>query len=107
LPISTDTGNSGRAKGVASGEGIASCGITGSRSSVIVSAESSFTTTCPDSRDERDQSSTTPSSVTQTPASSAISSRSMVARDDSAPSKPVMVILRPAPDRLSSRKAVR
>jgi len=106
--MSTDTGNSGKAKVPASGAGrLVSVAITGSRSSVMVAAESSFTTTSPDKSDDRDQSSTTSSSVIQTPVSSAICSRCMVARDDKAPSKPVMVTFWPALERLSSRKAVR
>ena len=101
-----DTGRSGRAKPPASGEGALSP-ASGTRSSTISRAESSATSTTPRSSADRLQSSTTPSSVIQIPASSAIVNRSIVARDDSAPSKPVITTARPAPERLSSRSAVR
>ena len=74
---------------------------------MMLVAESSLISNAPDSSAERLQSRVTPSMVSQTPASSAMVSVSIVARADSAPAKPVMVTCRPAPERLSSRKATR
>ncbi|EKD60665.1 MAG: hypothetical protein ACD_54C00623G0001 [uncultured bacterium] len=74
---------------------------------MISPAVSSFTTTSPDSKADRLQSSDTSRRVSQMPVSSAMVSSVSVACEESAPAKPVTITLRPAPDRLSSRKAVR
>ena len=78
-PMLTDTGNSGSAKVPASAEGPLSP-ASGIRSSTIRWAESSDTSTTPRNSADRDQSSTTPSSVIHTPASSAIVNRWIDAR---------------------------
>ncbi len=107
-PILTETGSSGRRNGVASAiSGESGSSAIGARATMISRAVRRLTSTRPRKSAVRVQSSATSRSVSQMPSRSAMVSSSIVARDDSAPAKPVIRTSRPAPDRLSSRRACR
>ena len=106
-PISTDTGRSGRLNPLASVAGSPVSSVSGARVTMISFAESSLTTTSPDNSEDLLQSSVNPLRVIHTPLASAMVMLSAVACDDKAPANPVIVTVRPAPERLSSRNAVR
>ena len=104
VPISIDTGSSGRRKGVASASGAASSGPEGGkRVRITSSADSVLILRRPRSRAVLVQSSVALRKVNQTPSSSAMVSSSNVALDDKSPSKPVNWTMRPSPDSWLSR----
>ena len=107
LRISTPTGNSGRAKSCASARRSGVSAPSGRRGSSMRAAESSSTSTRRARSAERFHWIAPSCSASQTPLSSAIVIRSNVARELSAPLKPVIVTFRPAPDRFSSSNRVR
>ena len=107
LPIFTETGSSGRAKGVTSGAASsAPGGVVGRRGRSISSAESSPISIRPVSSAARRHCIAPLRIVSQAPWSSEMVRLSKVARDDSAPLNPSSRTVRPAPERLSSMSPV-
>ena len=108
LLMLTATGSCGRANSRASGRGGAGpAPLPGRRGRITRSALSSSISTRRASSAVRVHCIAPFSSVSHTPLSSAIVSRSNVAREESAPRNPSITTCRPAPDSFSSRKRVR